>query len=117
MKPFDLVAAKAGKPIQLRDGTPATYIGHSDNLGKWSVIVEVNGRVFRRLTNGANFEDGLGAENDDLVMAPTIKKKKGYLLRFTASGEVFLHGGKFSLEAWPGYEKIKEFEIEYEDDD
>lgn len=71
--PFDLQRAKAGEPIQCRDGTPAKFIAHAPQLTGGSVLFSIDGGLYNVK------EDGRSSPSvdyrTDLFMAPVKEKR------------------------------------------
>lgn len=78
-KPFDLQAAKAGKPISLRNGIPVTFLCHVPKaVGRRVVILSSSGLIFTTYETGlANDTLDSLQEPTDLVMAS--EKKSGWI--------------------------------------
>ena len=83
LKPFDLEAAKAGKPVCTRDGRKARIICFDKKEGAPIVAlveVEKNGRVFEGITlyliNGHIIREDIESKHD-LMMLP--EKKEGWV--------------------------------------
>lgn len=74
MKPFDLEAAKAGKPIQRRDGTKMRFIAHvPDSVRSSRVIVMSEPHKLLSFRDERGTYMTVGTNNYDLFMAPVVK--------------------------------------------
>lgn len=71
MKPFNLEAAKAGKPIMFRDGEFCQFIAYEPKAqhAQQLILMTTNGNVFYREKCGRSAITG----TRDIVMAPTKK--------------------------------------------
>lgn len=87
MKPFDLEAAKAGAPIQLRGGAAARFVEHAEDIKDGRVIIAISqGMVITRNLNGqfyADFECG-----GDIVM---VQQKVTRYVSFYENGQAYWH--------------------------
>jgi hypothetical protein len=69
MKPFNLEAAKAGKPLVTRGGETVKFIAvEPDAQEDTQLLVLRNGRVLPLYTNGKYFD--VGSNERDVFMAP-----------------------------------------------
>jgi len=74
LKPFDLEAAKAGKPIVCQDGTPAKFIAYvPDGFTDEKLAILRNGKIVGHAENGGIFYNSSGYSSD-LFMAPEKRK-------------------------------------------
>ena len=69
MKPFDLEAAKRGKPIVTRDGRPVKFIAHVPEAKSEIIVCMIGGEVLLFQDSGA-FVSTCVPEHLDLFMAP-----------------------------------------------
>lgn len=84
MKPFNLEAAKAGKPLITRGGETVKFIAvEPDAEEDTQLLVLRNGRVLPLYTNGKYFD--VGSNERDVFMAP---EKVTSWLNCYESGEV-----------------------------
>ena len=70
MKPFDLEAAKAGKPMQTRDGRKAEFLGYTKSGCKYPVAAWIEDHGITGFTEHGGFRFGLKG-NSDLFMVST----------------------------------------------
>lgn len=125
MKPFDLEAAKNGAPIQLRNGTPVTFVAvceHTNNPAN-NLIVICNGDLIFRSIDGRFSVSGHTTSERDVVMAPVKKTYWVNVFRAYPRAEPFLttpvpskEVADFNIKAWQKNEyifvKTISFEIE-----
>lgn len=111
-KPFDLQAAKAGKPISLRNGIPVTFLCHVPKaVGRRVVILSSSGLIFTTYETGlANDTLDSLQEPTDLVMAS--EKKSGWICLWRHPKSMWLPGcydycttGPFPTEAIAGAQR------------
>lgn len=72
-RPFDLEEAKAGKPIQMMDGTPCRFIAFVEDADVGQQLIIMNERthlIITRRSDGLSMTDG----SRTIVMAPVVKK-------------------------------------------
>lgn len=75
MKPFNLEAAIAGKPVVTRDGWPVTRVIHLPELNQPNnVLVTVNGSGWVVFPTGNYCAPSEGTHDMDLLMASKITK-------------------------------------------
>lgn len=93
MKPFNLSAAKEGKPLVTRDGRKATFIGVSDACPKWAVAVylEGNSAVTTFSRTGMLLDSEAESQSDLFLADPPKVKKEAYLVAMR-SGETLFSG-------------------------
>lgn len=93
-KPFDLEAAKAGKPMVTRDGKEAVFIAHVPEAMKWChVIVRVGDTIY---TFGI---DGKVATNSELNLFMLAQKKTVFVNLYRTVTADILHGCRYETEA------------------
>ena len=81
MKPFDLEAAKAGKPVCTRDGKKARILCTDLNAGKYTVVAAVdfdNNREFLETFTEEGYYLDSNTEHEYDLMMPT-ERKKGWI--------------------------------------
>lgn len=114
LKPFDLEAAKAGKPFTHEEDVPPTSGSSRRFLG-----VRQSGDIaYELITKGGHGNPVmLSAPASDLRMLPEVKKHRIILFR-QPNGKIFSCNSSEDNYQWvrrKGYPLIKEFEVEYEE--
>jgi hypothetical protein len=83
MKPFDLKAAKAGKPLVTREGQKATFVGVVDADIDYPLAVFIEGKAgIWHYTRDGRFEKS-SIRIEDLCMAPTERTE--WVVRFVGN--------------------------------
>ena len=123
LKPFNLEAAKQGKPVCTRDGKPARIICF-DKIGEYPIValVMVKGKeVVYSYTNNGYYNSSETSCGDDLMMAP-IKRKGWINLLQMGNHPTFTDGNIYSTEEeaqnkdyHDNVKRIKIIEIEWEE--
>ena len=98
MAPFNIEAAKAGKPIQTRDGRKVSFVGLVCHAVDYPVVVYVyNSRAVACYTpDGKLFHHDRTEEASDLVMSP--EKIKGWVNVYGSSVVGILFPSKYLAE-------------------
>lgn len=95
MKPFDIELAKAGHPVQTRDGKPVRILCYDRkaNAPIIALILEEDDIEYPYpfYNNGKRYSDGI--RSDDLFMAPA--KKEGWVNVYKSKYGNFVAGGVF----------------------
>lgn len=105
MKPFDLEAAKSGKPIVCRDGTPAKFIAHVPETSKDSRVIVLIKRVIYAVDEGGkcvrmkNKTDPL-----DIFMAPI--KHTYWINLYPTPEHTYYHTSKEAADACAGRDRL-----------
>ena len=95
MKPFDLTAAKAGKPLVTRDGRKARFVGNTGDGRRYSIAAAIDAEkdIETYTASGRRFGDS-EESNFDLFMAP--ERRTVYVNLYRTS----LGGGRGHISRW-----------------
>lgn len=123
MKPFDLELAKAGHPVQTKDGSQVRILCFDRKNGTYPIVslLENDGyEVILKYTIDGKFYEGGEDSNLDLVMAP--EKHEGWINIYRREEGTINVGGyhktKEDAEAkikFCGFEHIATVKIEWEE--
>lgn len=90
MKPFDLEAAKAGKPVCTRDGRKARILCYDLKGAKYPIVAAIETQDYIAESISAYDKNGRFVHdkenNNDLMML--LEKKEGWINIYTNSGSV-----------------------------
>lgn len=99
LKPFDLEAAKAGKPVCTRDGRRARIICW-DKKGNYPIVALIqdneNSEHIEYYTENGIFSNGGNEKNRDLMMLP--QKKEGWVNVYNSLGVITFSHNPFDTK-------------------
>lgn len=99
LKPFDLEAAKAGKPVCTRDGRKARIICW-DKKGNYPIVALIqdneNSEYIEYYTENGIFSNGGNNKNRDLMMLP--QKKEGWVNVYNSLGVITFSHNPFGTK-------------------